>query len=225
MENFKANVLIVEGDINLSGVIADYLREKGFTVVSTISGSLAIEKLNNQPFDLCLLSSTEDMSDAELIREIRLRGCQIPLILLSERSAREDIIAAYHMGADDYVIKPLQMDVLVCKMKAILRVANCKEVCQEEVFELGNIHFDATRQLLGDKRLSTRENELLLLLSRNINKVVDRSLILKNIWKNDDCFTARSLSVYIHHLRHYLQAAQGICLISVHGKGYKLVEE
>lgn len=227
MEEIKKDiVLICENDASFSSLMGDYLRSKGFDVVLVPSAQMALEKLSSMSVDICLVESQmPEVSGDELVHEMRERGYWMPIVLMSDRSAREDVLAGFATGADDYVVKPFVMDILVCRIQAMLRMVHAKGDNDETVFDLGGLTFDSNRQLLGKKRLSTRENELMLMLSRSLNKMVDRSHILKRIWKSDDYFSARSLSVYVHHLRKFLETeAQGIRIVAVHGKGYKMVD-
>ena len=127
------------------------------------------------------------------------------------------------MGCDDYVTKPFSMDILICKTEAILRRSRATDALQTVQFNLNGRRYDSVRQTLGDKKLSTRENDLLLLLCQNKGKMVDRNRILTSIWGSDTYFNSRSLSVYINHLRNYLGKDSEVKILSVHGKGYKLV--
>ena len=148
----------------------------------------------------------------------------IPIIVLSAKTDREDIIRGYQLGCDDYLTKPFSMDILICKIEAILRRYRMASQTDEMEFDLNGLHFDAVRQTLGDKRLSSRENELLLMLCQNMDKTVERSRILMTLWGSDTYFNSRSLSVYVNHLRNYLGENSPIRIMSVHGKGYKLVD-
>ena len=129
----------------------------------------------------------------------------------------------YNLGCDDYVTKPYSMDILICKIEAVLRRYRIHEKNNEMEFDLNGLRFDAVRQLLGEIRLSSRENELLLTLCQNMGKVVDRSRILTSLWGEDTYFNSRSLSVYINHLRNYIGKDSSVKILSVHGKGYKMV--
>ena len=218
------SILICESDASLRSVMTDYLRDKGFQVLAAFSAKDALEKIGQTSVNLCIIESEmPEMSGSELVEELRHRNYTMPLILLSELSSRENILAGYRAGADDYVLKPFVMDILVCKMQALIRLSTLGTDFEVQEFDLDGVHFDAVRQQLGDKHLSSRENDILLILCRNLNQPVERSSILKSIWKNDDYFSARSLAVYIHHLRHYLESNSRMRILSVHGKGYKLV--
>ena len=115
------------------------------------------------------------------------------------------------------------MDILICKIEAILRRYRLNVDSEQVEWQLGGLHYDSVRQQLGDRHLSSRENDLLKMLCVNMNNLVDRNRILMSIWGADTYFNARSLSVYINHLRKYMGEGTPVRIMSVHGKGYKLV--
>ncbi len=220
----KNQILLVEDDINLSTLLSDYLRSKDYLVDTAPNGKEALEIMAKKHYDMVITDiMMPQMSGLQLIKAIRDGGNHIPIIVLSARSDRDDIIRGYQLGCDDYVTKPFTMDILICKIEAILRRFRITNQSAEVEFDLGGVHFDSVRQVLGDRRLSTRENDLLLMLSQNMGKLVERNRILMSLWGDDTYFNARSLSVYINHLRNYVGKDSVIKILSVHGKGYKLV--
>jgi len=225
----KATILLVDDDINLAGAIADYLRSKDYEVHTAADGQEGLDKFYTGHYDLCISDvKMPVLSGIDMLKHIRKSGSTTPIMMLSEHTATEHIVLAYKDGCDDYISKPCSMEVLVCKIEAMLnRTQQQQEVHQETSFELGpNLRFDAIRQTLGNMHLSTRENELLLMLCRELNNPVSRSRILMNIWNQDNYFASRSLSVYINHLRGYLKEVGCTWeIMSVHGKGYKIVEK
>jgi DNA-binding response OmpR family regulator len=164
------------------------------------------------------------MNGYELLKLIRQKHDRLPILILSAKTDRDDIIRAYELGCDDYVTKPFSMDILICKIEAIMRRSRKYMESNQSEWLLGNLLYDSVRQQLGDQHLSTRENELLKMLCQNLNNLVDRNRILMSIWGEDTYFNARSLSVYINHLRNYLGEDNPMRIMSVHGKGYKLVQ-
>jgi DNA-binding response OmpR family regulator len=164
------------------------------------------------------------MNGYELLKLIRQKHDRLPILILSAKTDRDDIIRAYELGCDDYVTKPFSMDILICKIEAIMRRSRKYMESNQSEWLLGNLLYDSVRQQLGDQHLSTRENELLKMLCQNMNNLVDRNRILMSIWGEDTYFNARSLSVYINHLRNYLGNDNPMRIMSVHGKGYKLVQ-
>lgn len=221
----KVRILLCEDDVALGSLLADFLRRLDFEVELCNNGEEGLKRFQKQPFDICLLDiNMPQMNGLEMLEEIRKTGNEVPVIFLTERRATEDIIRAYNLGCDDYLIKPCPMDILLCKIKAIMRRCHLTKKNSEVEFDLGNgVHFDSVRQLLGDEHLAARESEVLLILCRNLNEMVERNVILRTIWSQDSYFASRSLSVYINHLRKHLAGTRRQ-IIGMHGKGYKLVE-
>lgn len=219
------HILLAEDDVNLSTVLADYLRSRDFQVTTAADGQEAWETLSKKHFDVLLTNiSMPKMNGWQLIKAVRDSNQQLPIIIISAKTDREDIIRGYQLGCDDYLTKPFSMDILICKIEAILRRYRMGNQTNEMEFDLNGLHFDAVRQTLGDRRLSSRENELLLMLCQNMDKTVERSRILMTLWGSDTYFNSRSLSVYVNHLRNYIGKDNLIKILSIHGKGYKLVK-
>lgn len=221
----QTNILLVEDDINLSTVLADYLRSKGYVVEQANNGAEAWDLILIKDYDLIISDiMMPKMNGYELLKLIRQKHDRLPILILSAKTDRDDIIRAYELGCDDYVTKPFSMDILICKIEAIMRRSRKYMESNQSEWLLGNLRYDSVRQQLGDQHLSTRENELLKMLCQNLNNLVDRNRILMSIWGEDTYFNARSLSVYINHLRNYLGEDNPMRIMSVHGKGYKLVQ-
>ena len=221
----QTNILLVEDDVNLSTILADYLRSKDYVVEQANNGSEAWDLIMIKHYDLVISDiMMPKMNGYELLKLIRQKSDKIPVIVLSAKTDRDDIIRAYEFGCDDYVTKPFSMDILICKIDALIRRCRVFVESEQTEWQLGDLVFDSVRQQLGDKHLSSRENDLLRMLCQNMNNLVDRNRILMSIWGEDTYFNARSLSVYVNHLRKYLGETSPIRIMSVHGKGYKLVD-
>lgn len=216
-------ILLCEDDAALGSLLADYLHRMNFDTDHCLNGEEGLSHFQKQHYDLCLFDiNMPQLNGFELLQAIRESGSEVPVIFLTERKANEDIVKAYELGCDEYLIKPCPMDILLCKIRAIMRRCQLNKRNTEVEFDLGNgIHFDSVRQTLNGQHLSARENDLLLILCRNLNETVDRNLILRNLWTQESYFASRSLSVYINHLRKHLEGTNRQ-IIGVHGKGYKL---
>ena len=218
-----AKILIIDGDISLSTVLSDYLISRGYKAQRVSDGKAGLQLLSEGHWDVVLMELQGiGVNGYELLKDIRHRQPTLPLIILTTRSDREDQMRAFQLGADDYQTKPFSMDILICRIEAILRRIRAFEESKQKVFELNGRIFDAAHQTFDDEHMSSRESELLLMLCRHEGEVVDRHAILSALWKEDNAFTARSLGVYINHLRHFLTPA-GYQIIAVRYKGYKLV--
>lgn len=219
-----SRILIIDSDISLSTVLGDYLMSRGYKAHTTSSGKAALDLLSAEHFDLVLTElQNVGINGYELIKDIRHRLPNIPLIVLTTRSDREDQMRAFQLGCDDYQTKPFSMDILICRMEAILRRIRAFEENKQKLFDLNGHVFDAMHQTFDGQHMSSRESDLLLMLCRNEGEVVDKHRILAALWKEDNAFTARSLGVYINHLRAYLTPVK-YEIIAVRYKGYKLVK-
>ena len=224
MKTMPTNILLVEDDASLNTILADYLRSKDYTVETAQNGKEAWELIIIKHYDLIITDiMMPKMNGFELLKLIRAQYINLPVIMLSAKTDRDDIMQAYSMGCDDYVTKPFSMDILICKIEAVLRRFRLINESEQTEWQLGELAFDSVRQQLGDLHLSSRENDLLKMLCQNMGLLVDRNRILMSIWGADTYFNARSLSVYINHLRKYLGEGSPIRIMSVYGKGYKLV--
>lgn len=216
-------ILVIDGDISLATILSDYLNSKSYRSLHIPTGKEALDLLKNNHFDLILMDIEGlGMNGYDLLREIRHRNRLLPIIILTKRNDRENQIRAFQLGCDDYQCKPFTMDILICRIEAILRRVHQREENKQRIFQIGNAIFDSIRQTFDGKHMSSRQSELLLLLCRNQNEIVDKHHILTALWKEDNAFTARSLGVYINHLRKFLTPV-GYSIIAIRRKGYKLI--
>ena len=224
MKPKQTNILLVEDDANLSIVLADYLRSKDYVVENATNGKEAWDLLLVKRYDLVISDiMMPKMNGFELLKLIRSQYLDLPVVMLTAKIDRDYVLRAYELGCDDYVTKPFSMDILICKIEAVLRRYRFCLDSEQVEWQLGDLRYDSVRQQLGDRHLSSRENDLLKMLCVNMNNLVDRNRILMSIWGADTYFNARSLSVYINHLRKYMGEGTPVRIMSVHGKGYKLV--
>ena len=227
MEEIKTKILLAEDDENLGVLLREYLKAKSFDVDLYPDGEKAFKGYKTNPYDLCILDIMMPVKDGlSLAKEIRIINSTIPIIFLTAKSMKEDVFEGFKIGADDYITKPFNMDELLYRIEAIMRRIK-KNDTDNEIFKLGNYIFDSHKQILiygnEEQRLTTKESELLKLLSLNINKVLERNFALRSIWIDDTYFNARSMDVYITKLRKYLKKDPSIQIINVHGKGFKLI--
>ena len=219
----EKKILVIDGDISLSTVLCDYLAVRGYKARTESGGKAGLDTLAAGHWDVVLMElQGVGMNGYELLKDIRHRFPAIPLIVLTTRSDREDQMRAFQLGCDDFQTKPFSMDILICRIEAILRRVRAFEESKQKVFMLNGHVFDALHQTFDGQHMSARESDLLLMLCRQEGNVVDKHRILSALWKEDNAFTARSLGVFINHLRRFLTPA-GYQIVAVRYKGYKLV--
>ena len=221
-------VLLCEDDENLGMLLREYLQAKGYSTVLCPDGEVGFREFMKAKFDICVLDVMMPKKDGfTLSQEIRQANGDVPIIFLTAKTLKEDILEGFKMGADDYITKPFSMEELVLRMEAILRRVRGKKVKESTLYKIGKFTFDTQKQLLtiGEKqtKLTTKENELLSLLCSHANEILQRDFALKTIWIDDNYFNARSMDVYITKLRKHLKDDPQIEIINIHGKGYKLI--
>jgi two-component system, OmpR family, response regulator len=228
-EKKKYRILLCEDDQNLGMVLKNYLELNDYDVTLERDGRLGLAAFQREKFDICLLDvMMPNMDGFTLAEEIRDVDPDIPLFFLSAKTMKEDIIQGYKLGADDYITKPFDSEVLLLKIKAILK--RNEELTRETEnieFDMGKYHFNPKlRQLIVDGRtqtLSPKENELLKMLAEHKNDLLPRERALKKIWGSDTYFNGRSMDVYIAKLRKYLKEDSNIEIVNIHGNGFRLV--
>lgn len=224
----KLHILLCEDEESLGMLLREYLQAKGYDAELFLDGEAGGRAFMKKKYDMCLLDVMMPKKDGfELAKEIRQVNQDVPIIFLTAKNLKDDILDGFKIGADDYLTKPFSMDELVYRMEAILRRVRGKKTRQTSVYHLGKFVFDTQRQILsiGDKqtKLTTKESELLGLLCQHSNDVLQRELALKTIWIDDNYFNARSMDVYITKLRKHLKDDPEIEINNVHGKGYRLI--
>ncbi len=222
-------ILLVEDDPNLGTILNEYLNAKSFISTLCKDGKEGYETFLQQDFDICILDVMMPIKDGfTLAKEIRRVNHEIPIVFLTAKAMKEDKIEGFKLGGDDYLTKPFSMEELLLRVQAILKRTHMVTIeKQKEEFDFGQFHFDHLNQTLSiggeEKRLTSKENDLLRLLCVHLNDVLERSIALKKIWGDDSYFNSRSMDVYITKLRKYLKKDKKVQLINVHGKGFKLV--
>lgn len=223
-------VLVVEDDPNLGNLLADYLRAKGYEADLRTDGAQGAQAHAPGRYDLLILDVMMPVKDGfTLAREVRAKDPEVPIIFLTARSMKQDAIEGFRSGADDYVTKPFGMEELLLRIEAVLRRYRGVQPKQEEptTYAFGACSFDPRKQVLrtpaGERRLTTKENELLRLLCAHQNDLLDRSAALQKVWGSDSYFNGRSMDVYIAKLRKYLRDDPSVEIINIHGQGFRLV--
>jgi DNA-binding response OmpR family regulator len=224
----KLRILLCEDDENLGMLLREYLQAKGYSAELCPDGEVGFKTFLKSKFDLCVLDVMMPKKDGfTLAQEIRSANAEIPIIFLTAKTLKEDILEGFKIGADDYITKPFSMEELTFRIEAILRRVRGKRNKESSSYKLGRFVFDTQKQTLTIDgqvtKLTTKESELLGLLCAHSNEILQRDFALKTIWIDDNYFNARSMDVYITKLRKHLKADEAIEIINIHGKGYKLI--
>ena len=221
-------ILLCEDDENLGMLLREYLAAKGYEAELCPDGDAGYKAFLKTKFDICVLDVMMPKKDGfTLAQEIRSANAEIPIIFLTAKTLKEDILEGFKIGADDYITKPFSMEELVFRIEAILRRVKGKKGKEITMYKIGKFTFDTQKQVLmiddTATKLTTKESELLSLLCAHVNEILERNFALKTIWIDDNYFNARSMDVYITKLRKHLKADPSIEIINIHGKGYKLI--
>jgi len=222
----KTTILLAEDEPALGQIIKESLETRDFSVLLCDNGESALETYQNQNPELLVLDVMMPKKDGfTLAKDIRAIDDTIPIIFLTAKSQTQDVVEGFTIGGNDYLKKPFSMEELIVRINNLLNRTKIQQT--SEVITIGAYTFDFPKQQLffegNSEQLTHREAHLLFHLIKNKNQVLDRSLILKKLWGNDDFFSARSMDVFITKLRKKLQKDETIQIINVRGFGYKLV--
>ncbi|MFN4080611.1 MAG: response regulator transcription factor [Saprospiraceae bacterium] len=236
MSNDAKRILLAEDDQNFGDVLRSYLELHDYKVTLATDGVLALEAFKKNPFDICVFDVMMPRKDGfTLAREVRERAPSIPIIFLTAKAMKEDVLEGFKIGADDYITKPFNSEELLMRVQAILRrvVKPGESRVEQKEYTLGRFHFHVPTRILtfngplapneiGAFKLSPKEADLLRLLCQYMNDVMPRSEALVQIWNEDNYFTARSMDVFLTKLRKILAMDPSIEIINIHGNGFQL---
>ncbi len=237
IESPKFKILLVEDDQNFGDVLRSYLEMHDYQVVLATDGVMGLETFRKSgPFDLCILDVMMPRKDGfTLGKDIRERHAEVPIIFLTAKTLKEDVLQGFKLGADDYITKPFNSEELLYRIQAVLkRTAKHPDPREEQrEYIIGKYHFEYPLRILtytagegtaeeNQRKLSPKESELLRMFCWNMNDVLPRSEALTKIWNEDNYFTARSMDVFVTKLRQYLAKDSGIEIINIHGNGFQL---
>ena len=225
-------ILLVEDDPNFGTVLKDYLALNDYSVTHAKDGIEGLIMFKNTTYDLCILDVMMPRKDGfSLAEDIRATDKEVPIIFLTAKTLKEDVLRGYQVGADDYLNKPFDSEVLLHKIKVILQRKEKEQNKDDDKFEftIGRFDFNSKlRHLSLDKgepqKLSPKENKLLRMLVIHKNDLMPRELALTKIWRDDNYFTSRSMDVYIAKLRKYLKPDENVEILNIHGEGFRLID-
>lgn len=226
--NTQTKILLAEDDLNLGELLKTFLKSKGFAVSLAQNGKIAFEKFNQDKFHFCIFDvMMPEMDGFSLAKEIREIDKTVPILFLTAKSMKEDKLEGFSVGADDYLTKPFSMEELLARINAIMRRSEKDTATVNGDLFIGSIKYEPEFRLLHlkeeVKKLTTKENQLLKLLVKNKNEILDRHATLRAIWGDDNYFNGRSMDVYIAKLRKALKEDPNIEIMNIHGKGFKLI--
>jgi DNA-binding response OmpR family regulator len=221
------HIFLVEDDLSFGSVMKSYLELNDYQVTWVDDGKYALSKFRAGKYQICILDVMLPNIDGFTIgSEIRSIDKDIPMIFLTAKNLKEDILKGYQLGADDYITKPFDSEVLLCKISAIIKRQSTGPVREEVVFSIGSYQFDSKlRQIIREnqvQKLSPKEADLLKLLCQNRNELVPREMALRKIWGDDGYFTARSMDVFVTKLRKFLSDDPAVEIRNIHGSGFML---
>lgn len=224
----RLKLFLCEDDENLGMLLREYLQAKGYDTDLFTDGEAGYKGFMKGQYDLCIIDVMMPKKDGiTLVKEMRATNTEIPIIFLTAKNMKDDILEGFKAGADDYITKPFSMEELVLRIEAIFRRVKGKRSKEQQVYRFGTMEFDTQKQILTIKgestKLTTKESELLALLCSYANDILERNHALKQIWVDDNYFNARSMDVYITKLRKLLRPDPSLEIINIHGKGYKLI--
>jgi len=224
----EIKVLLVEDDSNLGSITSDYLKAKGFNCSWEINGELGYREFVKNQYDIVIMDVMMPIKDGfSTAKDIRGIDKKVPIIFLTAKSMKEDTLKGFEIGADDYITKPFNMEELTARISAILKRVSSDTESHFDDIKIGKLTFNPKMQILSKDdfsvSLTTKESDLLILLYKNKNDILERDHALKAIWGDDNYFNGRSMDVYIAKLRKYLKHDEQIQIINVHGRGFKLL--
>lgn len=228
-------ILLVEDDQNFGDVLRSFLEVHDYDVTLAADGLAGFEAYRNGKWDLCIFDvMMPRLSGFELAKKVRESDQQTPIIFLTARTMKDDVLAGFEIGADDYITKPFNSDELLARMNVILRRSAVPVDPKDEQteFDFGQFHFTFPLRILthtaadgtvSKDKLSPKEAQLMRLFAIHKNNVLSRSEALTKIWGEDNYFTARSMDVFVTKLRKYLKKDDNIEIVNIHGNGFQLL--
>ena len=226
-------ILLVEDDPCFGSVLKSYLELSDYDVMHCVNGREGYEAFRKEKFDLCLLDvMMPDMDGFTLGKKIRDLDASVPFVYITAKSLKEDMRMGYETGADDYIVKPFDSELLIFKIKAILSRSKQeeKQEAKSKLIQLGNYEFNTELRTIAREsdeaiRLTPKESRLLEMLYYHRDGLLHREKALNEIWGTNDYFTARSMDVYVTKLRKYFKDDPSVRIENVHGSGFRLIIE
>jgi len=228
--NKQIKILLVEDDPNFGSIMKSYLELNDYTVTLKTDGKQGLSAFKSEPFELCILDvMMPEMDGFTLAKEIKKANSQTPFIFLTAKTLKEDMLEGFRTGADDYITKPFDSEVLLYKLRAILKRKREADETDSDLkeSEIGKLHFNFALRTLSYEfqiqQLSPKEAKLLKMLCTAKDGILLRKDALEKIWGSDNYFNGRSMDVFIARLRKYLKADPSVEIVNIHGNGFRLI--
>jgi DNA-binding response OmpR family regulator len=228
--NPKIKILLVEDDPNFGSIMKSYLELNDFEVILKTDGKQGLTAFISEPFDICILDvMMPEMDGFTLAKEIKKTNTDTPFIFLTAKSLKEDMLEGFRTGADDYITKPFDSEVLLFKLHAILKrkIQRAENDAVVNEMQVGKLLFNFNLRTLSDdhltQQLSPKEANLLKMLCTAKDGILLRKDALEKIWGNDNYFNGRSMDVFIARLRKCLKADPAIEIVNIHGNGFRII--
>lgn len=230
-----SKILLVEDDQNFGDVLRSYLEMHEYDVTLATDGAMGLDSYRKGEYNLCIFDVMMPKKDGfTLAKEIREQDKEVPIIFLTAKTMKDDVLKGFKIGADDYITKPFNSEELLYRIQAILKRSQAKADPREEIkdFTIGKYHFNFPLRILtfekdkeeeSKEKLSPKEAQLLRMFAMYMNDILPRSEALTKIWGEDNYFTARSMDVFVTKLRKYLKQDDNIEIVNIHGNGFQLL--
>jgi DNA-binding response OmpR family regulator len=222
-------ILLIEDQVELCQIVKDTLSLYGFDVTYALNGEDGYRIFTSLDPKLVIIDIMMPGSDGySALKQIRSVNKDVPIIMLTAKPLTDDLVKAFDLGCNDFIRKPFIMEELIARIKSFARVSGHASRATHNLYKLGSFTFNpSTHELANDSsrfQLSYKEVELLKKLCEAKSTVVDRQVLLTELWGSDNAFNSKTMNVYINRLRNYLDSEKSIEILTIRGYGYKLIE-
>jgi DNA-binding response OmpR family regulator len=222
-------ILLIEDQVELCQILRDTLSLYGFDVTYAHNGEDGYCLFTSLDPKIVIIDIMMPGSDGfSAVKQIRAVNKDVPIIMLTAKPLTEDLVKAFDLGCNDFIRKPFVMEELIARIRSLARVSGNPAHAPHNLYKLGSFTFNAsTHELANDSnrfQLSYKEVELLKRLCEAKSTIVDRQMLLAELWGSDSVFNSKTMNVYINRLRNYLDSDQSVEILTIRGFGYKLIE-
>jgi len=222
-------ILLIEDQLELCQILKDTLSLYGFDVSYALNGDDGYELFTTLNPKLAIIDIMMPGSDGfSAVKQIRAVNNDVPIIMLTAKPLTEDLVKAFNLGCNDYIRKPFVMEELIARIRSFAKVSGSGAQATQNLYKLGSFTFNASTHELANAnnryQLSYKEVELLKRLCEAKSNVVDRQVLLEELWGSDNVFNSKTMNVYINRLRNYLDSDKSVEILTIRGFGYKLIE-